>query len=777
MTENRLRAPEAIQTGGFQGGTFVQAERAPEDGRLAQLAQSLGNFSGSLDRAMVTRETNRIEGLRRDAESEAAQIQAQFQGYTADQIGEALESEPLAQRFRDNPYILPALQVHRGRVAADELTTRMLESGVNPSDAEAVNQYLRENTPQSDDAFFSRGLNEQLERRRAQWTQAQITQALQDAEGQRLEMGQREFDTVYEDTGDWGAALEALAGVEGVSPAERTDIQMASATRLANEGRVEELNALLDAARGDAPALSRDTRLAQQVGTLQNRARVRQEDARRDAGREILTDLRNEVYSGFFPTEAALERDPRYAQLTSGQQAQARDHIFRFNREQAAEAEREASRVDREREREAQDEAVMAVDDMLAQGMTLEQIEASEAYSQLGDREAVVRRRIRAANASGSSASARARVREWEAQAEQAQAESDAAAIVAGDEPLWEDVEKSNADLEASHTITSRSRREAAVRTLREAALGRDPWNLPPEAGGAYAQYARTLRRAGLEDPQLNQLMDRASGLLTTESVALPGSTEDAERVFRIYRQFDGAMRSEFVDDARTRAVMENVDGYLTRNPEASFGDALQSAVAQHELAANMEVSYDRDFTRYEGRISYRIEDPESGREVNVARLDRWRTASRQRRDDPSAPVRQFVQDRFLAYRAAGIRADDAAAMASQDIGSEWTVVNGSPVQLPPRREGGRETGPAQWARAVSLFLEAEAYEGGIEDPSDITITHLDRGIYAVRRPDGGIRVVPAQLLMAEAGDWLDYETPRVLQEAAREAGALPTNQ
>lgn len=773
MPQQKLRTPEAIQRGGFQGGTFVQpVQEAPATG-LTELAGALGRLSPSLDRAMVTRETNRVDGLRQEAEDEAARIQAEFTGYTAAQIGEALESEPLAERFRQNPYIMPALQVHRGRVSADELAQAMVESGVNPSDPEAVNAFLQENAPQSDDAFFARGLNEQMERFRSQWTQQQLRSTLEQAEAERMDMGQREFDTVYQDTGDWSAAFEALANVQGIDPRERTDIQMAAAQRLADAGEVDALEALLTTPRGDAPPLADVGRLAQNVGILRNRAEVRSEAATREAGYETLGSLREAVYAGRFPSTDALERSPEYQSLTAGQRLQASGYVLSYMREQERELEVEQRRMERERTARDEDEAVMRVDDMIAQGLSFEEIEASDAYANLGSREAVVRRRMRAGSGTSSSRQARAA---WEADVEESQGFSDAHAIITGEAPLWEEVTHASSELDAVHTVTANQRRAAAVPHLRQALLGDDPWNQPEGQQARYAQYARVLARSGLQDPQLEQIMGSARGLLTTENVVLPGSVESTRRVYDIYTQLDRASRSSFVPDSRTRAVLARAEAFMAQNPEADFGEVLHTATAQHELAADMQESYDRDFTRYERSIDYSIEKP-SGGSINAARLDRWRSSSGARQNDPVAEVRMFVQERFLEYRAAGHSADEAAQLASEDIDAEWTVYNERPLRLPPNRTGGSTTAPLQWANAVETFVEAEAYEHGIEDPDDITVSHLDNGVFAFRRPDGTYRIAHANMVMGEAGHWIQHSLPREQREAAREAGALPTNQ
>lgn len=323
MPQQRLRSPEAIQRGGFQGGTFVQpAQEAPATG-LTELAGALGRLSPTLDRAMVTRETNRVDGLRQEAEDEAARIQAEFTGYTAEQVGEALESEPLAERFRQNPYIMPALQVHRGRVSADEMAQSMVEAGIDPGDPDAVNAYLQENAPQSDDAFFARGLNEQMDRFRAQWTQQQLRATLEQAETERRQAAGREFQTVFEDTGDLGAAVEALRTSElGLRGVDITDIligQMSTAAQRGDRDFVETL-ATLERDNG-IPSLADDANVADDVARFREQADLRWRQNQQDTWIQTRTDLYDVIDTPEGVTRRALETDPRFENLPENMQA------------------------------------------------------------------------------------------------------------------------------------------------------------------------------------------------------------------------------------------------------------------------------------------------------------------------------------------------------------------------------------------------------------------------------------------------------------------------
>jgi hypothetical protein len=266
---------------------------------------------------MVTRETNRVSALREDAEDEAARIRSSFQGYTAEQIGEALEGEPLAERFRQNPYILPALQVHRGRVTADELATSMVEAGIDPSDTEAVNEFLQANQPDNNDGFFARGLNEQLDRYRSQWTQMQIRGSLEQAEYERTAAAGREFQTVFEDTQDIGTAIEALRTAElDLEGYQVTDILVGQMRSAAQRGDKDFVEALATYQRDNGLSLADDANVAEDVAAYREQAALRWRQDQSERWTETRTAFFDIIDQG--TTRRALENDPRFEELPAG---------------------------------------------------------------------------------------------------------------------------------------------------------------------------------------------------------------------------------------------------------------------------------------------------------------------------------------------------------------------------------------------------------------------------------------------------------------------------
>lgn len=783
MNNQRLSSPEQIRSGGFSGGVHVTPEQAPQGSSLGEMAQALSRLNPALNRAAVNHHTQRIDQLREDGRAASDDLIAnELSGLNAQAIGEALEADSeISQRLRDNPYILPNIQVHRGRKAADETALSLQEGGINPTDREAVQEWLSENNPGVDDRFFNRGFNEQLERHRSQWTQRQVTQTLEDAERTRLEMGQTEFDQVLEDTGNPAIAFAALSRVDGVDPSERTAIQMSSARRLADAGQEDALEALLATARGDAPALERVTGLAEEVGTLRNRARIRREAGERDGHIATLDSLKEDLALGRV-SPYSVENDPRYEGLPEEFRSQARGARLTMIRERhredeqlARENEREQARIAREDQDARFMEAEVELDDMLASGSSFADVESSGILERVDpDRLAATRRRARnAAEASANNPAARRRDREaWEDQQAESVTSGDVARALRGELPVLEDVTRTDEEASYEWTMSARERAEAAVPGLREAMLGPDPWNQPEGEEARWSLYTQRLRQQGLRDPQLEQMMGRLDGLLTTEAVQR-GSAADAEQVYRVFSQLDLASRSEFVSDNRTQAILQRVDRIVSSSPDMEFETALQTAVARYEQAQDMGGGFQQAFTRYERQLDYTLTDPETGREVKP---ETYRDSANRARQAPFPEFRVFMQDEFLRHRAAGHGSEDAAELANAAAQREFTVWNSQALRLPPRRSGGAVTGPQQWANAVDSFMEAEAFEQGPDDYTQLTITHLDNGVYAVTRPDGTARIAHAQMILAEAGDWVRYSLPQERRDAAREAGAIDTS-
>jgi hypothetical protein len=298
MPQQRLSGPEAIQRGGFTGGVSAGAAPPPQGNSLLDLANGLANFTGAFNRtsAQVMRNEEQNKRVATDLNEletkkqrdEAAQesetmIATTLAGYNSNQIGEAIESEPLARQFKQNPYILPAIQIHRGRVAADESVQAMVSAGVDVRDAEAFNGWLRDNAPQSSDPFLAQGFNEQMQRNQAQFAQMQLKDTLEKADYDRVQAAGREFKTALQDTSDShltaeqrvSVAFQALASAPGLKGHEATDIQLSELREAAGSGDLEMASALAKTKRGEAPALLDDANVSAQAATYLKQAETR----------------------------------------------------------------------------------------------------------------------------------------------------------------------------------------------------------------------------------------------------------------------------------------------------------------------------------------------------------------------------------------------------------------------------------------------------------------------------------------------------------------------
>jgi hypothetical protein len=760
---------------------MVQPESAPQGGGLTELAAALGRMNPALDRAMVTRETNRVDTLRRTGNEAQEQIIAnEFQGYTAAQIGESLQSEPMAARFAANPYILPALKVHRGRVSADEMAHSMLEAGVNPADPDAVSAYLQENAPQDDDPFFARGMTEQLDRHRAQWTQMQMQSTLREAEGARVSMGGRELLTSFQDSGDWGVALAALYDTPGLDGHEKGQIALDQIRVLANAGDLASAEALANTQRGTAPSLAEDSRTSVEVSTALATARVRWEQNQQDGYVTARDEVRDAINAGM--TRASLEADPRFLQLPVEMQSQARGWqgnatAGRVRDARVAENQRrrDAARFDRDNQRDLGERSTIALDNMLETGATLEEIEATDAYGNLGTaQQRAYRRRVRDHNAASPASERATSNAAFTDAASQRILGAQIGESINGNPVSFEPYSEVNPDTGRAVTISTTDQRREFVGALRASILGDAGWNQPEEGRARYREYTNRLRAAGnLPDPQMSARLDAASIYLSPEG-AQSMNVPVVKQAFDMYSSVDTWARSAFVTDDNTRAVFEEIARTLTVAPETPFAEAAATAVAARGLQQVRVGPMAVAFTTFERMIDYTLEDPTTGRSVNPPQ---YRDSSSNRRNDTAQELRQFSQERFLQYRASGIGPTEAATLATHDLQSEFISWNGAPLRLPPNREGGVTSAPAQWARHATLYSEAYADEMGI-DAEDVTIRHIENGTYVVSDgtgPGSHTRLIHATMLQDEASLWARHSIPAA-QLSAAQAAVTATN-
>lgn len=356
MSGQRLGPRQGIARGGFSGGTFVSARAPVQSNSLMELSDALGTLnqagqgavrsyknrelaeSRAAERAAQAAKIEAKEQddlLRGEASKEAERIRASLTGYTSEQLGAAFETDEMAAKFKENPYILPALSVHTGRVKADEIAMAMVDAGVDVDDPQQVNEYLQANGPQDADEFFSRGFNEQLQRHQAQFVQKALQAKINKADSLRTEAAGREFLTVYRDTGDVQAAVDALNGAQlGLSGTEQTEVQLSMLRTAAAQGDLELATAIASANRGSAPTLETDANVIDDVAALIEQAELRHEQNSQDAYIAKRTEFYDRIDAGV--SRRTIENDPEFQALPQSFQSQVIErHRHTRDRKQA----------------------------------------------------------------------------------------------------------------------------------------------------------------------------------------------------------------------------------------------------------------------------------------------------------------------------------------------------------------------------------------------------------------------------------------------------------
>lgn len=278
LTGRRGVGRPGIQAGGFAGGTYVRPA-APEESQLTQLGNALAGVSQGVNSAIYQREDNLnrkaqlqaqeiAEEQRRknaqdvllqdEAEKKAQVVRAKMQGMTEQALSDYMVSEEMQAEVRDNPYLLPAINKYRGQRAAQGIWQSASEQ-VDVMDDEQWTEFLANNTPEDvNDEAFAAGFNGYMAGVENQRTQSQVAANTTRIKAERLEMASAAFTESLLQGSDFEADLETLYAdpvFNGMSPAERTEVQRNGAIALAESGRMEDLKAFLETPRGSAPSL------------------------------------------------------------------------------------------------------------------------------------------------------------------------------------------------------------------------------------------------------------------------------------------------------------------------------------------------------------------------------------------------------------------------------------------------------------------------------------------------------------------------------------------
>lgn len=521
--------PEMTQGGGFTGGVFTGPGAAPPRSSLFELAEALGATGKSAVGGLVDDFGKRIETNKKTALDEAAIFEQTTAGYTSEMLRAEIESEPMAAKFKANPYLLPAINVYRGRKLADELGLRMVQEGIDTGDAEAVQAFYQNNAPDLSDPFYARGFNEQNARLQAQFSQQQLKDAITQAEQDRLAGAGEIWREAFFATGDVNlakAAVDESVFGQSIDGRELAGIQFEFAKQLAVEGNIEMLDKLVNTKRGDAPSLAQDARYAGDVATLVAQAsrNLRQSQAgERRAAQEALIDRIDLGMS--WPS---VEQSPEYLAMAEpgqaeGAMSQEQQEIKRAWRAKQDELKRKAE----------QEEVLIAI------------------------------------------------------QAAQEAAEERAAMLVSSGQSYLVEDYKYDDGTGRVRKFSAASLRSGAVNYLRRKTLGDAPFSLKGEDARAYRTYTDTLSAGKQQDPQLKAALNGMASALT--SSGLQENPESVLQAYEIYRNLSNHGRQTYVTDGRTRAILEKIDRQIQDHPQMDVLSAAKKAVSVAESGVRIQ--------------------------------------------------------------------------------------------------------------------------------------------------------------------------------------------
>ena len=501
--------PEPIRGGGFAGGTFIGAPNVDISSPLRDLAKSIGIAGDSMTKTLIAKNLKGIEDKQKLALDEAAIFEQTTAGYTSEKLNAEIESEPMLAKFKENPYLLPAINVYRGRKQADDLALQMVKSGVDVADPDGVRAFYEENAPDLKDPFYARGFNEQNARLQAQFSQRQLQDAINQVETETIEASSTLFADEFARTGDIGATTAALrASPFGakLNPKQLNDIQLELATRLALDGNLTSFDALTTGKRGDAPSMFDSPQTAVDVRRLRAQAENVAHEKTSGQRRAAMDTLETEINAGRL-TSNALLNDPRYLSLADPGQAPGEMSTA----QKAVKDQYDAAQI------RLADEAARARQSREMQEM-LDEVRMNAANKM--------------ANGQG-----------WTI--------ADVLLPLAGG---------------GTKRVTAAQQVEFAIDANRQSILGKDGLTYRAEdAPQKFKQYFSVLAKSNQEDP----LVKRAFGAMTADLNidALKEDPTSAVQALTMWRSMSDHQQSRYSTDKRTSNVMEMASNYLKDNP------------------------------------------------------------------------------------------------------------------------------------------------------------------------------------------------------------------
>lgn len=320
MPQQRISRPEAIRSGGFQGGVQVTPAAPPVDGTLQQLSAALGRFqqaAGQEQERSFQREVADLDELAASAASEA-----QSRGLDSDSFLQAVEGDSRFNALRRNPgRFMARMDVFSGHRAAQQDYEAMIEAGVDLMDVGAVDAWRSENVQSSDSPFFSRAYRERQAQYDSQVEQQRLNETREDvAEAATATLGAHLAEEASQ--GGWGAAMDALATSQDYDPAEVSRSALQHAEALAMDGQVGEVREILEHSRaGIGLSFLDDQNHSTRASAILEMA-VRAERGIEDQARtEILGNIQLGIVEGRYVSEAELRNSAEFEALEDGQKA------------------------------------------------------------------------------------------------------------------------------------------------------------------------------------------------------------------------------------------------------------------------------------------------------------------------------------------------------------------------------------------------------------------------------------------------------------------------
>ena len=521
--------PEQIRGGGFAGGTFIGAPNENTSSPLRDLARSLGVATEGITKSLAADYLKGIDDKKKIALDEAEVFEQTTAGYTSEKLRAEIESEPMLAKFKENPYLLPAINVYRGRKQADELALQMVEAGIDTGDADGVRAFYEQNAPDLNDPFFARGFNEQNARLQAQFNQQQLKDAITTAEQDRIggisTVWVEAFQASGGDPAAATAAVKASAFGKSVKGQELTGIQMQYAEKLSVEGKLDELTKLLTSPRDGAPPLTEDINTAADSARFLAQARERATVATAGARRATQQELYDLIDRG--ASRAALRSSPQFMSLATPGQAEGA-----LSQEQEEVLNRHRARSEQLRQEAERRELAVLVEERTNQAIA----DAANKFS-------------------------------------------------TGNVFDITDVSITNPVTGAKRTLTASSMVQTVVDGLRSTTLGDQPFALEgPEAQQRYSAYFGLLSKNGTTDARAKKAL-----AAMTSDVSLAGIQADpasASQALLMWRSMDANARKLHSPGGQQEAVLKMAASYLSDNPRMAPEAALMKAATRLESPA-----------------------------------------------------------------------------------------------------------------------------------------------------------------------------------------------